>query len=87
MSKVSSVFTDALNTVTPNASATIGKINGYQIFDFSLAYKTKEKYTFKFGVNNIADEQYATRRSGGYPGPGILSGNGRTFYFGIGGKF
>jgi Fe(3+) dicitrate transport protein len=87
MSKVSSVFTDALNTIAPNATSTIGMLNGYQIFDFSLSYKIKETYTFKFGVNNIADEQYATRRSGGYPGPGILPGNGRTFYFGIGGKF
>jgi len=87
MSKVSSVFTDALNTIAPNATSTIGMINGYQIFDFSLAYKIKETYTFKFGVNNIADEKYATRRSGGYPGPGILPGNGRTFYIGIGGKF
>jgi len=37
-------------------------------------------YSAKIGVNNLTNALYATRRSAGYPGPGILPGNGRTFY-------
>jgi len=43
-----------------------------------------ERYNFKAGVNNITDEKYATRRAGGYPGPGIMPGNGRTIFVSIG---
>jgi Fe(3+) dicitrate transport protein len=35
-------------------------------------------------VNNLLDKNYATRRAGGYPGPGILPGEGRTFYVSLG---
>jgi Fe(3+) dicitrate transport protein len=36
------------------------------------------------GVNNLFNESYFTRRAGGYPGPGLLPANGRTFYFTFG---
>ena len=55
--------------------------------DISLSYLLNKKYSFKVGVNNIADEKYATRRAGGYPGPGLLPTNGRTLFISIGGKF
>jgi Fe(3+) dicitrate transport protein len=32
------------------------------------------------GVNNIADRAYFTRRATGYPGPGIIPSEGRSFY-------
>ncbi len=83
-STVGDVFTDAANTETPNATATIGKLHGYQLMDASLSYRFFEKYNFKAGVNNITNEKYATRRAGGYPGPGILPGNGRTIFLSIG---
>jgi Fe(3+) dicitrate transport protein len=81
------VFTDAANTETPNAAGTIGKLSGYQVMDASLSYKFIKHYNVKAGVNNIADEKYATRRAGGYPGPGILPGNGRTIFLSIGASF
>jgi Fe(3+) dicitrate transport protein len=87
LSSVGDVFTDAVNTETPNAAGTIGKLAGYQVMDASLSYKFIEHYNVKAGVNNIADEKYATRRAGGYPGPGILPGNGRTFFVSIGASF
>ncbi len=87
LSDVGNVFTDAANTETPNAGGTIGKISGYQILDASLVYKFLDNYNFKAGVNNIADEKYATRRAGGYPGPGILPGNGRTIFVSFGAAF
>ena len=52
--------------------------------DFTASYKFKENYNFKFSVNNLTNEIYATRRSTGYPGPGILPGNGRTFALSFG---
>jgi Fe(3+) dicitrate transport protein len=85
--QVSSVFTDALNTEKPNSKATIGKLDGYTLMDISATYLINGKYNIKAGVNNLMNEKYATRRSGGYPGPGILPGNGRTFFVSIGAKF
>ena len=85
--QVGSVFTDALNTESPNSKATIGKLDGYSLMDVSATYLINGKYNIKAGINNLTNEKYATRRSGGYPGPGILPGNGRTFFFSIGAKF
>jgi len=87
LNQVSDVFTDAANTEKPNATSTIGKISGYTVMDVSLTYLFSEKFNLKAGVNNLGDEKYATRRAGGYPGPGLLPANGRTFYVGIGAKF
>lgn len=87
-SSTSEIYTDALNTELPNATAQIGKIEGYSVMDFSCAYHFfKEQCNVKAGINNLTDEVYATRRSGGYPGPGLLPGNGRTIYFGFGVNF
>ena len=82
-----SVYTDALNTEAPNNKGTVGKIDGYRVMDVSCTYLINGKYNVKAGINNLLDEKYATRRSGGYPGPGLLPGNGRTVYFSIGAKF
>ena len=87
LNQVGEVYTDALNTELSNARATIGKISGYQVMDVSCTYLINGKYNVKAGVNNLTDERYATRRAGGYPGPGLLPANGRTFYFSIGVKF
>lgn len=87
LNQVGSVYTDALNTELPNAKATIGKISGYQVMDISGTYLINGKYNVKAGINNLTDERYATRRAGGYPGPGLLPANGRTFYFSIGVRF
>jgi len=84
---VGSIFTDAKNTENYNTNGTIGKLDAYQVMDLSATYLINGKYNVKAGVNNLTNESYATRRSTGYPGPGILPGNGRTFYFSIGAKF
>ena len=87
ISNVADVYTDASNTEMPNESATIGKLKGYKIIDISLSYKFMKRYNIKTGINNVSDEKYATRRAGGYPGPGILPGNGRTVFVSIGASF
>lgn len=87
LNSVGDVFTDAANTEISNATGTIGKLSGYQVMDVSLSYKFMERYNINAGVNNIADEKYATRRAGGYPGPGIMPANGRTIFVSIGASF
>jgi Fe(3+) dicitrate transport protein len=81
------IFTDANNTTTPSANGVTGMLDKYNVFDFSSEYKFLENYNIKAGINNVFDEAYATRRSTGYPGPGILPGEGRTFYISVGAKF
>jgi Fe(3+) dicitrate transport protein len=81
---VAAVFTDALNTIEPNATFTTGQLPAYQLLDFNMTYAFKEVYQFRAGINNLTNEMYATRRAGGYPGPGILPGTPRTYYLSIG---
>lgn len=81
------IYTDANNTKTPSTNGVTGLLDDYRVFDLSGEYKFLEKYNVRSGINNITNKQYATRRSGGYPGPGILPGEGRTFYVSIGAKF
>jgi Fe(3+) dicitrate transport protein len=83
-SAVGAVYTDATNTVKPNAAATVGLIPAYQVFDLSCKYLFKQRYTFNAGVNNISNALYATRRAGGYPGPGLMPADPRTAYVGVG---
>lgn len=87
LSDIGEAFADASNSVEPNAGATTGLIPAYSVQDLSAAYTLKKKYSFKTGVNNLTDAAYFTRRAGGYPGPGIMPADGRTFYFTFGLKF
>ena len=80
------VYTDANNTELPTANAQSGKLDGYVLHDVSAMYKVQEKYTFSLGINNVFDTHYATRRSGGYPGPGLLPGQARSFFATVGVK-
>lgn len=84
INRVGSIYTDALNTELPNATATIGKIAGYQLVDLNMSYTILQRYKFKAGVNNVFNEKYATRRATGYPGPGLIPGQGRTYFLTIG---
>lgn len=84
---VAAVFTDAANTLVANATSTTGQLPAYHVLDLNMTYQWAGIYQLRAGVNNLSNEVYATRRSGGYPGPGILPGNGRTFYLTIGVKF
>ena len=81
------IFTDANNTQNPSANGVTGWLDGYQVMDFSTEYKWLKNYNIKAGINNLTNQMYATRRAGGYPGPGILPGEGRTFFVSIGAKF
>lgn len=81
------IFTDSGNTVAPSTSGQTGLLDGYEIMDFSSEYKFYKKYNLRAGINNLLNKDYATRRATGYPGPGVLPGEGRSFYVSIGAKF
>ena len=87
LNHIDAVYSDALNTDKPNATATVGKIPAYTIMDASITCGFMKNYNIKAGVNNLANVNYFTRRAGGYPGPGLMPGNGRTAFFSIGAKF
>ena len=80
------IFTDANNTNTPSANGITGILDDYRVLDLSTEYKFLKNYNIRAGINNLFDEEYATRRAGGYPGPGVLPGEGRTLYISIGAK-
>jgi Fe(3+) dicitrate transport protein len=87
VSYVGETFSDANNTATPTANGNNGLIPSYTITDLTVTYKFSKGLNLKAGINNLFDERYFTRRAGGYPGPGALPGDGRTFFVSVGAKF
>jgi Fe(3+) dicitrate transport protein len=87
VSYVGETFSDANNTMTPTANAQNGLIPSYLVTDLTATYKFNQKFNLRAGVNNLLDENYFTRRAGGYPGPGLLPADGRTFFVSVGAKF
>lgn len=83
----SKIYTDANNTETPSANGVTGALAGFSVYDFSMKYQFLKNYNIKSGINNLTNTSYATRRAGGYPGPGLIPNDGRTFYISIGAKF
>lgn len=84
---VDGVYTNATNTEAPNASATTGYLQGYTVADANATWRVDKRIALTVGVNNLLDEVYATRRSGGYPGPGLLPGMARTGFLTLEAKF
>lgn len=84
---LSEQFTDVENSRIPadgdNRNGIIGEIPAYGILDFSLSYNYK-KWRIETGINNLLDNAYFTRRATGYPGPGIIPSDPRTFYLTLG---
>ncbi|MEE9364650.1 MAG: TonB-dependent receptor [Cellulophaga sp.] len=79
---LSKQFTDATNAEqdkNDNQRGIEGAVPVYGILDFSLSY-TYKKLRLETGINNLLDETYFTRRATGYPGPGIIPAQPRSFY-------
>lgn len=87
---LSSQYTDAENSLAPEAGSSregiIGKIPSYQIMDLSLSYRYR-RYKLETGINNLLNEKYFSRRATGYPGPGIIPGDPRSYYVTVEVKF
>lgn len=79
---VSSQFTEANNSktdVNDNTYGIFGQIPAYYVADFSTSYKWKN-CKLEAGITNFTNNSYFTRRATGYPGPGIIPSDTRTFY-------
>ncbi len=86
LSHVGETYSDANNSVIPTSNGNNGLIPSYTIVDLTATYKFSKGLNMKAGINNLCDEGYFTRRAGGYPGPGALPGDGRTFFVSVGAK-
>ncbi|WP_316633846.1 TonB-dependent receptor domain-containing protein [uncultured Flavobacterium sp.] len=82
---IGDAYGDASN-VEKSDDPIAGCIPSYAVWDFSGNYKF-DNFGVKFGVNNIADKAYFTRRTDEYPGPGIIPAVGRSFYIGFNARF
>lgn len=85
MSNVGDAYGDATNAKL-SSDPVAGYIPAYTVFDGSVTYRVK-RYSFKAGMNNIANKNYFTLRADEYPGPGIIPSIGRSFYVGVSAKF
>jgi Fe(3+) dicitrate transport protein len=81
---VGATFSDANNTVAATSNAQNGLIPSYTITDLTASYKFSKGLNLKAGLNNVFDARYFTRRAGGYPGPGVLPGDGRNYFVSVG---
>ncbi|WP_417353381.1 TonB-dependent receptor domain-containing protein [Flavobacterium alkalisoli] len=79
---LSSQFTDAINSTSgkdDNTYGIFGEIPSYYVADISASY-TWRMLKLEAGINNFTNNYYFTRRATGYPGPGIIPSDPRTFY-------
>lgn len=78
-------FSDATNAEFVS-DATRGTIPSYHVQDLALSYSWN-RFQFQTGINNLTNESYFTRRAVGYPGPGIIPSDARSFYGTVAIKF
>lgn len=86
---LSKQYTDATNAPQnklDNQRGIEGEIPAYSVMDLSLSYKWKN-LQLETGVNNLLNASYFTRRATGYPGPGIIPSDKRSYYIGVQAKF
>ena len=76
---LSDQFTDASNSRESDISGILGRIPSYHILDSSSSINFKNTKLF-FGINNLLNNNYFTRRATGYPGPGIIPSPLRNYY-------
>jgi Fe(3+) dicitrate transport protein len=79
VSHLSQQFTEATNAVDGGVSAVVGIIPAYTVMDASLSYLYK-KWKIELSSNNLGNQMYFTRRATGYPGPGIIPSDARSFF-------
>lgn len=80
LSHTSGSFSDANNTILPTSNAQNGWIPAYSIVDITLSAPIDKQWSLSMGVNNLLDEVYFTRRASGYPGPGAMPADGRSWF-------
>lgn len=78
-------YTDATNAPDGGFTGVNGIVPDYKLMDLSVSYSWKW-LILEGSVNNVANVAYYTRRATGYPGPGIIPGDGRSFFLTAGVK-
>lgn len=91
LSYIGEQFSDATNVGSdPNFPSTPNAVHGiipsYMVMDFSASYSLK-KWKLSMSVNNLTNSHYFTRRASGYPGPGIIPSDGRSYHLGLSWRF
>lgn len=84
-SYLSRQYADATNAETGGYSGVNGLIPAYRLLDVSATY-TWRWLILEASMNNALNATYFTRRAAGYPGPGIIPGESRSFYLTAGVK-
>ena len=86
-SYLSEQYTDVENSqavpLGDSRNGIIGPVPSYNVLDLSVSYRWN-MWKIETGVNNLLDESYYTRRATGYPGPGIIPSDPRSWYFTLG---
>jgi len=82
-SYLSEQYTDVENSqVAPigdSRNGIIGPVPSYGVIDVSTSYRWK-MWKVETGLNNLLNKSYYTRRATGYPGPGIIPSDPRSWY-------
>lgn len=81
-SYVGSHYTEATNAKI-SSTGIDGLIPAYAVVDLSMSYRVAFFFV-DLGVNNLTNQVYFTRRSSGYPGPGIIPSDPVNYYFSVG---
>ena len=77
-------FGDANNTIlSTDEDGAVGLVPSYTVLDWSLRHTLTSRLAVNGGINNLVNARYFTKRTGEYPGPGILPGLARSAYVGI----
>ena len=79
-SYTSGTFSDPLNTQNAPVTGAKGYTPAYSLLDFNAVWQINKLLTLRFGVSNILNVQYFTKRPTFYPGPGIWPSDGRNSY-------
>ena len=82
-SYLSEQYTDVENSQAAPAgdsrNGIIGPVPSYSVMDLSTSYRWK-MWKIETGINNLLSKSYYTRRATGYPGPGIIPSEPRSWY-------
>ncbi len=84
VSYVDKSFADAFNTVQPTANGARGLVPSYTLVDLNTTFHLTNRYTVRFGINNLLNKSYFTKRPTFYPGPGIWPSDGRSIVATVG---
>lgn len=78
-SYTASSFADALNTVQPNVTGSVGLVPSYAIVDLNATWHLTSNIDVRLNLNNLTNKKYFSKRPTFYPGPGVWPSEGRSF--------